>query len=542
MAPPSRGNPDPALLPELPQDSYWRSLQYFSLYRLIVAAVFVVAFTLTGGAVNLGSQNARLFELVAYVYLVSAYGFLFALRRWRHAFNLQLTLQVACDVLALTALMFASGGAKSGIAVMLLVAVAGAGLVGQGRLTLFYAALATLAQLAEQAYRMLVYGASAEDFFRTGLTSIGFFATAIIARLLARRVVANETLAKKRGVELANQLRINQQVIRDMQDGVLVVDEAGRVHQHNPQAEALLNLAPLPDADLAAFSPALAEHWNRVRRAPVATEITLHAPGAGQPVRARYLPPGEGGNILIYLEDVGRVQAQAQQIKLAALGRLTASIAHEIRNPLAAISHAAELLAEEPNVAAGQRLVRIIGDNTRRLNRLVSEVLELGRRDRMRPEPILLDHFLRQFLDEYALQAPTVRQRVALRADPDARICFDRAHLHRVLENLMTNALRYASVRPGAVQVEARVLPSAGGVELHVSDDGPGVAEAVRGQVFEPFFTTHGSGTGLGLYIARELCDANGTRLELLDDGAGAHFRITVRGGGCPINVDTPVS
>ncbi|MDP2810198.1 MAG: histidine kinase dimerization/phospho-acceptor domain-containing protein [Rhodocyclaceae bacterium] len=516
----------------VPADAFWRSLHYFSLYRLIIAAVFLAAFILTGGAINLGSEAPVLFRWTSHLYLLLAFGFLFILRRFHWAFNLQLTIQVACDVLALTLMMHASGGAKSGIAVMLVVVLAGAGLVGQGRMTLFYAALATLAVLFEQSFRFLHLDASPEDFVRIGLTSIGFFATAIIARLLARRIVANEDLARRRGIELADQLRINQQVIRDMQDGVLVVDKEGHVQQHNPQAESLLDVRPPESPDLATFSVSLAEHFARTRFLEEETGKTVRVPGSGRLLRARFLPPGEGGNTLIYIEDLGRVQAQAQQIKLAALGRLTANIAHEIRNPLAAISHAAELLPEEQCADRQERLIHIIGDNARRLNRLVSEVLELGRRDKARPEPVFLSGFLRQFLDEYAIHDPTVRERVALIADAEAIFCFDRAHLHRVVENLLTNALRHA----GAVRLEAGWAPSANRAELHIVDDGPGIPEAARGQIFEPFFTTHGSGTGLGLYIARELCDANAARLELLDSAAGAHFRITGRGGECPSN------
>lgn len=528
---------DSAVLPsgaqgEAPADAFWRSLHYFSLYRLIIAAVFLVAFVLSGGALNLGSQSPSLFQWAGYAYLFMAFGFLSALRRFHRAFNLQLTIQVACDVLALTLMMHASGGTKSGIAVMLLVVLAGAGLVGQGRMALFYAALATLAVLVEQSYRVLRLGADPADFFRVGLISIGFFATATIARLLARRIVANEDLARRRGIELADQWRINQQVIRDMQDGVLVVDRDGRVRQHNLQAETLLDVRPPESSDLATFSVALAEHYGGVRHLGGETEKTIRVPGSGRLLRARFLPPEEGGNTLIYIEDLGRIQAQAQQIKLAALGRLTANIAHEIRNPLSAISHAVELLPEEQRAERQERLIRIIGDNARRLNRLVSEVLELGRRDRARPEPVALAGFLRQFLDEYAIHDPAVWERVVLTADAGAMFCFDRAHLHRVIENLLTNALRHAH----AVAFEARWAPSANRAELHIMDDGPGIPEALRSQVFEPFFTTHGSGTGLGLYIARELCDANNAQLELLDSAAGAHFRITGRGGECTSN------
>jgi two-component system sensor histidine kinase PilS (NtrC family) len=514
-------------------DSFWRSLQYFSLYRLVVAAVFFSAYLLSGGAGNVGAEDGRLFMVVAALYLVASFGFLFVLRRVRRGFDLQLSLQVLVDIGALVLLMYASGGAKSGIAVMLVVVVAGAGLVGQGRLTLFYAALATLAVLGEQVFRLARLDADTESLFRTGLISTGFFATAIIARLLARRALANEALARQRGAELEGQVRINQQVIRDMDDGILVVDGGGRVRLHNPRAEALLRVQARDGAALGDYSAILALHL-RDRDAAEETTVVLQTPGAGTAVLARVLPPEEGGNTLIYLQDLGRAEAQARQIKLAALGRLTANLAHEIRNPLGAISHAAELLADEQRAEGRSRLVRIIGDNSARLNRLVIEVLELGRRDRAEPEAIILDGFLRQFVDEYGLHDATARQRVSLSVADGTTVSFDRTHLHRVLENLVTNALRYAGSGPGAVLVKSLAGPT-GRIEMHIIDDGPGIPESDRGKVFEPFFTTRGSGTGLGLYIARELCEANDARLELMDSPAGTHFRIVAKEGTCPI-------
>lgn len=515
-------------------ESYWRSLRYFSVYRLVAAAVFLMAFLMTGGTANLASQDVGLFLWADSAYLVVAFTFLFILTRFERGFNLQLSSQVVCDVLFLTLLMYASGGAKSGFAIMLVVVVAGAALVGQGRLTLFFAALATLAILIEQAVRLFRFNADADDFVRTGLISIGFFATAVISRLLAQRVVANEKLARERGLELADQVRINLQVIRDMEDGVLVVDAAGQVQLHNPQAEVLLSIDQPAGNQLADYSRVLAEY---LERNPFATESsnTLSMPN-GKSLLVRWLPPEVGGNTLIYLQDLGRIQAQAQQIKLAALGRLTANIAHEIRNPLAAISNAGELLADEQRADTRARLIRIIGDNSNRLNRLVGEVLELGRRDRVQPESVNLVAFLGQFVEEYALNDITAIDRIRIEVAPAVVLCFDRAHLYRILVNLVANALRYASAEPGAVRIGV-VADSPDRLELHVVDDGPGIADADRSKVFEPFFTTRGSGTGLGLYIARELCDANGAQLDLLADPGGAHFRITAKGGPCPSNM-----
>lgn len=514
-------------------DSFWRSLRFFSIYRLSIALLFLVAVLILGDTISLGTQDPDLFGRAAAAYLLVAAGFLAVLLRKPRRFNLQLSMQVAADIAALTLMMFASGGQKSGIAVLLLVVVAGAGLVGQGRMTLFYAALASVAMLLEESWRALTREADPADFVRTGIICISFFGTAIIARLLARRVVANETLARERGRQLNDQLRISERIIRDMEDGALVVDGEGRVRMLNPRAEALLGVKASDNTELGILSPGIAERY-QVWSAQPAEVVEMLQQDNGRLLRVRYLPSAEtGGNSLIYLEDMERIQSQAQQLKLAALGRLTANMAHEIRNPLAAISHAAELLAEEDADPLHQRLARIIHDNTRRLNRLVTEVLELGRRDRAQPEALRWQAFLSGFLEELALHDSSVSRRVLVGAG-DVELRFDRGHFYRVLWNLLGNALRHASAGDGAVRLAARSGTTANNVELHIIDDGPGIDQAHCNQVFEPFFTTHGTGTGLGLYIARELCEANGARLELLHDGPGAHFRICVEGLPCP--------
>ena len=515
-----------------PIESYWRSLRYFSMYRLAIALLFMIAALVFGDMVNLGNQDPLLFDRVAAVYVLLSIGFLVVLLRRPRRFSLQLSVQVALDIAALTLMMFASGGQKSGIAILLLVVVAGAALVGQGRMTLFYAALASVAMLLEESWRALTRDADPADFVRTGIISIAFFATAIIARLLAQRLVSNETLARERGRQLNDQLRISERIIRDMEDGVLVVDGDGQVRLLNPRAEALLERTAPDGADLASLSRELADRYRVWSAQPVEMVEILRQEG-GRLLRVRYLPSAESGrNALIYLEDMERVQSQAQQLKLAALGRLTANMAHEIRNPLAAISHAAELLAEEDSDPLRQRLARIIHDNTGRLNRLVTEVLELGRRDRAQPEALRWQVFLSGFMEELTLHDETAGRRVRV-GEFDVELRFDRGHLYRILWNLLGNALRHASAADGAVRLEATPGTAANRVELHVADDGPGVDEAQRNQVFEPFFTTHGAGTGLGLYIARELCEASGARLELLDEGPGAHFRIIAEGSVC---------
>ncbi len=524
---------EPSTLPPLPRaglasetgESLWRTFGYFNYYRLAVTSVFLFGAIFFGGFPD-SSHDRTLFLRVDLAYWALAAVFVLTNgRRWL-SFNRLLTLQVTIDTVALTLLMHAGGGHRSGLAIMLVVVLAGAGLVGQGRLSLLYAAMATLAVLAEQAYRTLTSAGDSADFVAVGILSIGFFATAISARLLAERVIANQDLARQRGVDLDNQLRLNERIIRDMQDGVLVVEPDGRILQCNPQAEALLAIELGKVKTLAQASSGLSEHFVAYLAGAGSPIALLGGEAGGAALRIRFVRPGDQGTVLIYVEDLGRIQSQAQQIKLAALGRLTASIAHEIRNPLAAISHAAELMPDEKRGETLTRLTCIVKDNTRRIERMVREVLELGRRDRAEPQLIALSPFLETFVDEFCHQDRSAREVLRVEGETDATLVFDRTHLNRILWNLLGNCMRHCTRQAGAIRLEMRPQHSANRCELHIIDDGPGIAEEARARIFEPFFTTHSQGTGLGLYIARELCEANRATLYLLANAPGAHFCI----------------
>jgi len=500
--------------PERTPESFWISLRYFNLYRVAVASLFLGLSLVYEDALNLGSHSLDLFRYTCAAWLVTAVLFHAVLRNVRELFNVQLSLHACADVAAITLLMNASGGMRSGLGTMLVVSLIGAAIVAPRRLSFLYAALATIALLLEQGYWVL--GQDVPVFAASGVTG-----------WLAARVAANERLAVLRGRELRTQTRVNQLVLQDMHDGVLVLDPEGRVVQHNPQAQRLLRAERLLGANIALLLPEFAGRWRswRAGGAPsAAAELAL----SGRDMGLRLLDTGtEEGFSLLFVEDTTRARDQAQQLKLAALGRLTANIAHEIRNPLAAISHASELLQEGKGPGDRERLTRIIHDNTQRLERLVSDVLQLSRRDRMSADPIRVHPWLREFLAEFVANEAALAERFSIDASADAWIEFDREHLRQVMWNLLRNAVRYAGQQSGAVRIALRGYGDL--VELSVIDNGPGVPPARQGQLFEPFFTTEAKGTGLGLYLARELCAANRATLEYVGDSAGAHFRILCR-------------
>jgi two-component system sensor histidine kinase PilS (NtrC family) len=513
-----------------PPESFWISLQYFNLYRIVIALVFLVATYFEVEPVNFGAHDLRLFRAVCIGYLALGIALQFVMRSVRERFNLQLSVHALLDVITIPLLMYASGGMRSGLGVMLLISLTGAGLVAPLRLNFLYAALAVIAVLLEESYWVLALDLPLASVVPAGLLSMGYFATAGATGWLAQRLAANERLARERGRALSNQMRVNQLVIADMQDGVLVLDRQGRVVEHNPQAMRLLGMDALRGLALAAVLPGLAERWRAWRDAGGRPAVSVDLGARGKEVRARLLDTGtEDRFTVVFVEDMTRSREQAQQLKLAALGRLTANIAHEIRNPLSAISHASELLAEERRDQDRSRLTRIIHDNTLRLERLVADVMQLNRRDRVAAERIALNAWLRAFVQEFNANEAVAAGRIVLEPSRDAWVEFDREHLRQVLWNLLRNAVRHARADAGSVRLAVGAFGDQ--VELNVIDNGPGVPESVQGQLFEPFFTTDSKGTGLGLYLARELSAANRAQLEYVDDVSGGHFRVVCRGG-----------
>jgi two-component system sensor histidine kinase PilS (NtrC family) len=517
-------------------NSYWRSLFYFNVYRLIVATLLLVTAVVFTDSV-FGSRNLNLYLYASAAYILSTVVFFVTTTSRRPDFNLQIALQVGADVLFVTLLTYASGGVSGGLGLLLLASLAAAGIISRGRLTLFFASLASIAVLLEHTFDTLYRDGTVNFFVQAGLLSVGYFATAWLAHTLARYTQASEQLAAQREVDLANMAQVNQLVIQDMQDGVLVVDERGVIRQINRRAVEILG--PIPKSGgrellLKEYAPALADRLQKWREDPGAGFDPLRTVLTHKLAGARFVPVGRNRNVgaVVFLEDLSRIQAEAQQMKLAAMGRLTANIAHEIRNPLSAINHAAELLLEEPNLTETQnRLLTIVHDNTQRLDRMVQDVLKLNRRDRAHRETFQLADFLRTFVAQFSQIEKVPEEVIRLEISRDGSVTFDRSHLNQVMWNLCRNALRYSQRKPGSIRLRLHPGMLGNGLELSVHDDGPGVPEAIRPHLFEPFFTTAASGTGLGLYIAREICDANNATLDYVEQpGSGAHFVVAMRG------------
>lgn len=508
----------------------WKSLYLLNGYRLVVGILLLSLIAVFGSELTLGQRDLPFYYQVNIVYIVLSLLTLPLIRLQRPSFNIQLGLQISTDIVCIVLLSYASGGASSNLTVLLLVSLAAAGLICRGKITLFFAALASIAILLEHSYSILTQNASTSQYMQAGLLSTAYFAIAWVAHRLSRYAVASEKLAERRGEDVSYLAEANRLVIQDMPDGVMLVDERGVVRQSNPGASRLLGYTFNSESKetLNDCSPLLDALYGVWRQSRSNRDEVLNLPVTHNEVRVRFLPvqrEGFGGAVVV-LEDMQRAQAQAQQVKLAALGRLTANIAHEVRNPLSSISYAAELLQEGDQLEGQARLFNIILDNAFRLNSIVLDVLQVNRRDRVQKVEFNLAKQLPYFLENLQHTEKFTSGIIGLHVEPDCIVNFDRGHFDQVLWNLCRNALRYCQRQQGSVKIRAYCADE-GRVELEICNDGGTIPIELVQRLFEPFFTTSVGGTGLGLYIARELCEANGSRLEYKPTKEGAAcFRI----------------
>jgi two-component system sensor histidine kinase PilS (NtrC family) len=407
---------------------------------------------------------------------------------------------------------------------VLMGAVLGSGAVGLGT-----TAVVTLLLLAHAGWYWLQQQAEpSARFVQAALTGTGLFVVALLAHELARRLMREEALAQRnRGTAQMHAL-VNDLVIETLSEGVLVIDAKGQVHAANPAADAILGQGlaelelPFALGTHPAWMPLAAIARNTfARRTSQSREIPIaQAHGAPREVRVRTrltrsAERGIESLCVMFLQDLRELEARIRTEKLAAMGRMSAAVAHEIRNPLAAITQASALLGEDLVDPGHRRLTTMVQQNAQRLSRIVDDVLDVARARQQRVlalgEQLVLDPTVRTLAEEWVRQ--TQRQGVLLVLEaPGSVVRFDIEHLRRILVNLLDNAARYAGPRDGSIQVTTR-LNAAGRASLHVWSDGAPLEPAVQRHLFEPFFSSESRSSGLGLYLCRELCERHGATI-----------------------------
>jgi two-component system sensor histidine kinase PilS (NtrC family) len=518
---------------------YWRALFYFNLYRMLLA-VFLVTASLTSFSFgNLGSRHPEQFFITSLIYACLSLLFAFFINKGWPRYITQCRIQIFIDIVIIIILYHSSTGRGAGLEILLFITVSATGILLGGRASIITASLATILLILEHFYVIVTSQRSLGGFTTLGFIGGGLFVTAFIIYYLSLRLRKTEIEIAQQNQRLEKLAHINQLTVEHLHSGVIVVDQLSMVILINKSSKELLGIPeslqlPVPLANLLSD---INIDLITLRKITDEKETKIDLP-SGKRLLARYQPLGNTykNEYIILFDDYSQIEEEKRNEKFIAMGRLSASIAHEIRNPLGAISHAGQLLAESPYENKNDaRLVDIIENQSKRINQIIKTILELGQRNEQNFEKIpvhsWLNKIIKTFLAENGLSDSSILLSTSESIDITAiSACGDPDQLQQVILNLLSNSLDYANTSTVPfIMINIDNNTTDATTTISFSDNGPGIKESIQDKIFEPFFTTSSTGNGLGLYIARKICLSNDGYLDYIkkDDGSG-YFILTL--------------
>jgi len=515
----------------------WAPIQLYSVYRIILAGMLLVLSLTDISYVDIGGYDREVFARAVNIYLgITILGVFLAHFRTPNT-HYQIYLNSITDICFLLLVAYASGGLNSGLGILLLLPVILPSILNPGQVSLLLSATTVIALLGLETFMHSQSNEGSYEIFHTGVLSLFIMVISLAAGSWFEKASKTAELAKRRGIDLANLSQLNQSILDQLQTGIIVLDHDACIRHLNPTAWDMLGQPEdWREKTLKEFAPELNSHleyWRNNVSPKVASYDIKHWKSTEFTLRLSQLGIRNQGVVLMYIEDTRMQREKQQDVKMASLGQLTANIAHEIRNPLGAISHAAQLLSESPVLdKADERMIQIIQANSKRMNGTIESVLNLSRKSNPKRENIRLKLWLNDFISDFVMQSELNKNQISLFLDvQDAAIQFDPTHLHQVMWNLCRNAEKYAreDVSELHIDIQGTHPNHTRDIMLSVIDNGKGVPDKNIDRLFEPFFTTSskGEGTGLGLFMARELCLSNGASLEYIKLPAGGScFRL----------------
>lgn len=524
----------------------WYRLRVLNYFRISLALFFITIY-LNGWLQQLISSkftHPELFITTAFIYLTASVFFTTGTTYQKPALHTQVVAQTLVDISCIILMMHSTGGVRSGLGMLLIVTISMTSLFIQKRVTILFAAISALAIIAEQIYSEFAYHDYSPSFTQAGLLGILIFISAFLSTYTAKRLKDTEKIAEETSHELETLVQMNEHIIKNMRTGIMVIQNNGLILMANNAARELLgNVTIDPQTNVKDISTELYKrfiNWDNdtvQNHQPIQQTQGLPdlQPGFSHIDKNRHTNNKRKKNknqerTLIFLEDATQLSQRFQQVKLASLGRLTASIAHEIRNPLAAINHAGQLLGETSENDADKKLTGIINTQVKRLNGIVENVLHLSRQQRGTPEILNLQQWLLQFREEFIATHKLQAYQIHIQIEPiSISILFDTNQLHQVMWNLCSNAVNHSKMDSSNIMINIQ-----GGIDSNVEqpyidiiDNGQGIAKETQSHIFDPFFTTSSEGTGLGLYITKEVIESNRAKIRHISPATGGTcFRI----------------
>ena len=514
----------------------WKILWLYSIYRVALAGILIFVSFSEYSPIQIDYYNKELFTLTTGLFLFLAItGNITAYIQWPDHLT-QVSFNSIADTIIMLKLIYSTGGMISELGLLMAIPLFTLNLIRPGQISLFITATSIVALLILEVYLQKQNLSQARDLLQTGLLSLFILTGSWLGGKWTLKASNTAALAKRRGLDIANLSQLNQTILDELESGILVVEKSGAIRHINSTAWEFLgkpnNWRSRP---LKQFAPELDKHlqvWLH-NVCPKIISCDIKHQGTME-LRTRFTQLGTQtkGTTLINLEDTSEQRERVQEAKLASLGQLTANIAHEIRNPLGAISHSAQLLSESNHLdKIDTRMVQIIQNNSKRMNLTIESVLNLSRKKNPKRETIRLKLWLHDFLKDFIEQSPLQSNQIKVFVSPaDCVIKFDPAHLHQIIWNLCRNAIKHAVDDPSQLQLEIQGgIPShSRDIMLNISDNGKGVSKEDQQRLFEPFYTTSESGTGLGLFMSKELAMSNRGNLEYIGTASrGSCFRLT---------------
>ncbi len=509
----------------------WRPLRQFNTYRFLLALALLVAYLKIDWLPFLGSAGNSSFLITAIALLMSSLLFYLLAAKRRPDFESQVILSNTSDIILISLLSHFSGGLSSSLMMLLIINVTATGTFLRFRESFVFAALATIAILAEQTFQLMSGTSDASEYTRAGLLGLVFFAVSFLASVLSARVKESEQLARKQKQDILSLQKLNADILQNMRTGIIVVDNDGHIRMANTSAESLLGNIDLQQRPLLEnILPALDARFLEWQEQPQMSQNTIRQKQGLPDIQPGFRKLTATGDTLIFLEDATQLNQRFQQIKLASLGRLTASIAHEIRNPLSAINHASQLLQESELDLSDTKLTKIINTQVQRLDKVVQNVLQLSRQQNSLAEIIDLKPWMETFRQEFILaQKIKEHQLEIVFQQEDIQILFNTIQLNQIIDNICSNAIIHSQHKLEDIQINilCALEPEHHQPYIDITDNGPGIDEETLQQVFDPFFTTSTLGTGLGLYICKEMLESNRAKIHYIQkENSGSTFRI----------------
>lgn len=504
-----------------PRSNNWTSLRLLNVYRVGVASIFFSQSFIQISPL-LKIHNLSLYAWCSFAYLLFA--LVMTLSSWidRRNFHLQVTIQTYIDIIAIILLMHACGGISSGLGMLLIISIAISGLLGKEALATVFASMATVGLLTEFSYSVN-YTFYTGTSTQVGILGAALFATALVTQTLTQRIRSSEALIQQQKLDVANLSALNSEILQNMQSGVIALDSLDQVRHINDKAKIMLqtrfssfNKGLSVPFDVKSIIPEIYSELLDWRSSTVESSGLLSSGKSNYNIQVSFhdLRSATHQGTLIFLDDVSNIKYQMQQSKLASLGQLTANIAHEIRNPLGAISHAAQLLAENNELPTTEkRLTEIIKQHSSRINEIIEDIMQISRGHVASQDTINLNDWMDRFLESYCLSGEATRDCFELEIESNIlQFVFDAGHLNRILTNLCNNAITHGNAELSVyikITSDSKQL-----IQIEVADQGSGIDAKERDKIFEPFYTSSHKGTGLGLYIVSQLCELNDAHID----------------------------